>query len=854
MRRRTTHFLAAGLILASIFCMIVFNCQTMWMNRMGADAIKEIGVIYMSGMSRQIAAHFGTTIELRLSQVEALVDAVSPTRSQGDVSMRVELAYCARSRGFEYLAFYTQEGDFQMIYGANVAPEVPQALHESVTGGRDHISAARDKHGERVVLFGVPAVYEIGNGKTSAALIAGLPASYLNDTLSVNIDSNMVEFSIIRKDGTFIMQNADVESGNYFDKASWEEQYVNEIRESVENGDDYSGEIEAVGRRWNLYGTALPASEWYLLLHMPYSTLNQTVEQLAGKWTFSSLASCALILCALLLVFAVYYWLMRRQMRELNRAYQSAEMERHTAEQANRAKSEFLSNMSHDIRTPMNGIMGMTMVAMNSLGDTVRIRMCLKRISVSSRHLLGLINDMLDMAKMESGSFSLNMEPLSLREVMQNIITVIQPQLQEKKQKFDIYVQDIQYENVFTDRVRLSQILLNIIGNCIKFTPKNGRIQVFLSEKPSPKGDTYIRSCLHIKDNGIGMTQEFQGKIFDAFAREDNARVEKSEGAGMGMAITKYIVDAMGGKITVESEPGRGSDFYVMLDMEKILQQDQELRLPQRDIVVIDDDEVCCNMAKSTLESIGMHAQCVNDTEHAVRCLEAYHSKGKDPIVLLDWNIQGKDGIDAAKNLRSRFGGDITMLLLSDGDWDELEEPALHAGINGFAAKPLFRSTLFYSLRPFAEEKRPALEDVQEEEADEVDFAGKRVLFAEDNELNWEIADAMLSELGMVLDHAENGKICLEKFKQSQNGWYDLILMDLRMPEMTGYEAAAAIRSLARDDAERIPIIAVSADAFEDDIKKCFDCGMNAHTAKPYNIVELMRLMSEQLQKVHRVK
>ncbi len=259
-------------------------------------------------------------------------------------------------------------------------------------------------------------------------------------------------------------------------------------------------------------------------------------------------------------------------------------------------------------------------------------------------------------------------------------------------------------------------------------------------------------------------------------------------------------------------------------------------------------------MAKSTLESIGMHAQCVNDTEHAVRCLEAYHSKGKDPIVLLDWNIQGKDGIDAAKNLRSRFGGDITMLLLSDGDWDELEEPALHAGINGFAAKPLFRSTLFYSLRPFAEEKRPALEDVQEEEADEVDFTGKRVLFAEDNELNWEIADAMLSELGMVLDHVENGKICLEKFKQSQNGWYDLILMDLRMPEMTGYEAAAAIRSLARDDAERIPIIAVSADAFEDDIKKCFDCGMNAHTAKPYNIVELMRLMSEQLQKVHRVK
>lgn len=849
MRRKTTHFLAAGLILASIFCMIVFNCQTMWMNRMGADAIKEIGVIYMSGMSRQIAAHFGTAIELRLSQVGALVDAVSPARSQRDVSMRVELAHCARSRGFEYLAFYTENGDFQMIYGPDVEVEVPKALNESVMGGRDHVSAGRDKHGERVVLFGVPAAYEIGSGKKSAALVAGLPASYLNDTLSVDIDSNMVEFSIIRRDGTFIMQNADVESGNYFDKTNWEEHYIKQIRESMESGRDYSGEIEAVGRRWNLYGTALPASEWYLLLHMPYSTLNQTVEQLADKWSFCSLASCSLILCALLMVFAGYYRLVRRQMRELNRAYQSAETERHTAELANRAKSEFLSNMSHDIRTPMNGIMGMTMVAMNSLNDTVRIRTCLKRISVSSRHLLGLINDMLDMAKMEGGSFTLNMEPLSLREVMQNIITVIQPQIQEKEQNFNIYVKDIQYENVFTDRVRLSQILLNIIGNCVKFTPKHGRIQAFLSEKPSPKGSTYIRSCLHIRDNGIGMTQEFQEKIFDAFAREDNARVQKSEGAGMGMAITKYIVDAMGGSIHVESEPGRGSDFYIDLDMEIILQQDQELHLPQRDVLVIDDDEICCEMAKSTLESIGMCAEYAMDLEQAIQRLEQYRGEGKDPIVLLDWDIQNTDGILAVQKLRSQFGERITLLMLSDGEWDELEERAVHAGVNGFAAKPLFRSTLYYSLRPFMEEKQQVAESAEEAEAGEVDLTGKRILFAEDNELNWEIGEAMLSELGMELDHAENGKICLEKFERSQIGWYDLILMDLRMPVMTGYEAASAIRSLARDDAGRIPIIAVSADAFEDDVQKCYDCGMNAHTAKPYNIVELIGLISQHLQK-----
>jgi len=816
----------------------------MWMNQMGAGAIKEIGVIYMSGMSKQIAAHFGTTIELRLSQVESLVDAVSPARKRDYSAMRLELAYYARSKGFEYLAFYTDEGDFQIIYGPKVVPEVPQALHRSVMGGKDNVSAGQDEHGERVVLIGVPAAYDIGEGRKSAALVAGLPADYLDDALAVNVDSSMVDYSIIRTDGTVIMQNADVAKSNYFDKADWEDEYVSRLRESMENGEDYSGEIKADGKRWNLYCTALPASEWHLLLHMPYSTLDRTVERLANRWSFCSVSGCMLVLGALLLVFAGYYRLTRKQMYELNKAYQSAEKERHTAERASRAKSEFLSNMSHDIRTPMNGIMGMTMVAMNSLDDAVRIRLCLKRISVSSRHLLGLINDMLDMAKIENGGFSLNMEPLSLREVMHNIMTVIQPQVQEKNQKFNIYVQNIQYENVCTDRVRLSQILLNIIGNCVKFTPKDGMIQVFLSEELSPRGNAYTRSCLHIKDNGVGMTQEFQEKIFEAFTREDNERVEKNEGAGMGMAITKYIVDAMGGMIRVQSEPGAGSDFYITIDMEKVPQQDQELLLPQRDVLVIDDDEMSCQAAESTLRSIGLRAECMQDMEAALKRLEECRSSGESPIVLIDWDIQGQDGIQEVSKIRGRFGKQLTLILLSDGDWDELEEKAVQAGVDGFVAKPLFRSGLYYGLRTFAETKPQELENTQE---DDMDFTGRRILFAEDNDLNWEIGEAMLSELGLELDRAENGKICLEKFEQSDAGWYDLILMDLRMPVMTGYEAAAAIRALTRDDAAEIPIIAVSADAFEDDRKKSAACGMNAHTVKPYDLMELIQLMNQHM-------
>ncbi len=850
MRHKTTRFLTVSLIVVSVFCMVVFGIQTMWMNRMGAQAIKEIGVIYMSGMSRQVAAHFGTMIELRLSQVGALVDAVSPSRSRGNAATRVELAYRARARGFEYLAFYTETGEFDMVYGSKLHPEIPQALHQSVMGGRDNVSVGRDGHGERVALIGVPAEYDLGEGGKSVALVAGLPVSYLGDSLSVNIDSSLVGYSIIRRDGTLILQNADVEDNKYNNVSREDqEQYMADLKESVENGQDYAGEIVADGRRWNLYCTMLPASEWYLMLYMPYNTLDETVGKLAGRWSFCSLASCGLILCALLLIFVLYFRLTRRQMRELNSAYQSAEqarqaadMQRRSAEQANRAKSEFLSNMSHDIRTPMNGIMGMTLIAMNNLTDAVRVRVCLKRISVSSRHLLGLINDMLDMAKMENGKITLNIEPVSLREVMQNIMTVIQPQIQEKEQFFNIYNQNIRYENVCTDRVRLSQILLNIIGNAVKFTQKSGSIQAFLSEEPSPKGDSYIRSCLHIRDNGIGMTQEFQKKIFDAFAMEDNARVEKNEGAGMGMTITKYIVDAMGGEIRVESDPGMGSSFYITIDMEKINQQDQDLVLPKRDVLVIDDDELSCRAAQNMLTSIGLSAECAQNMDQAFRRIEGYFDSGKEPVVLLDWNIQGQDGICAAQKLRSRFGTDMPLLLLSDGEWDELETQAETVGIDGFIAKPLFRSGLYYGLRPFAEIQASEPEEAQEE--DDMDFTGRRVLFAEDNELNWEIGEAMLSELGMEPDWAENGQICLEKFVQSQEGWYDLILMDLRMPVMTGYEASVAIRGLAREDAKQIPIIAVSADAFEEDVKRCMDCGMNAHSAKPYNMMELMGLMN----------
>ena len=853
MEKRTTRFLNISLVLVSFFCIFIFIIQAVCANLMGEDAIRQLGIFYMSGISEQVSSHFGTTIELRLSQVESLVDSVPPGRVTGESAMRIGLTYNARSLGFEYLALYTEDGSFHMLYGSQVTADVPEDFHRSVQGGKYNVCAGKDAAGTPVVLMGVPAIYPMSDGNSSIALVAGLPSKYLSDTLESNLQSSIVEYSIIRKDGSYVLNNNDIEDKNYFERVerSYETysgkepaQYAEELRDALEAGRDYTSEVLISGEFWNVYCTSLPNSEWYLLLKISHNTLDETVNLLQKKWFYVSIGGGSLIICALLLVFFGYYRLTKMHMHALEEARKTAEQAMLSAERSNRAKNEFLSNMSHDIRTPMNGIMGMTTIAIGSLDDPARVRSCLRKIHVSSRHLLGLINDMLDMSKIESGKLILNMEPLCIRDIMQNIETIIQPQIQEKKQHFNIYIHDIYHENVCSDRVRLSQILLNILGNAVKFTPESGTIEADLYEEASPKGNEYIRSHLHVKDYGIGMSREFQDKIFDAFAREDNARVDKTAGAGMGLTITKHIVDAMGGTITVESEQGKGSHFHITLDMEKAVHQEKELHLPKQNVLVIDDDETAGNLAVSSLESIGLMAEAATDIEQAFRMIEKRCGKNENyHMVLVDWDIQGQDWIKVAEELSGRFG-QLPIIILTDGEWDELEIKTQESNICGFISKPLFRSSLYYGLRQLTEVEVPQQE--QEEESD-IGLEGRRILMAEDNELNWEIANEILCQFGLEVEWAENGQICVELFERSAPGWYDAILMDLRMPVMTGFEAAEAIRKLKREDAQTIPIIAVSADAFKDDVQKCLDCGMNAHTAKPLDPQKVLSLLGQYL-------
>lgn len=850
MKKRTIHFLIGSLIILIIVCTSVLSVFAITMSKKSERAINEVGTIYMSGMSERISMHFETTINLRLAQVETMIKNISPSQHQKYSQSLVEkLESDGKNRSFDYLALMRSDGILEMIYGDEIKLIDPQPFLDSMNNDEKKVAVGNTASGKKIVVMGVSVSYPMSDNQTSTALVAGMPVEYINEILSLDDSaSNALTHShIIRRDGSYVIRNFNAYRNNYFTRLreivsesseKKPEDYVNELQNAIKNNEDYSTIMIAENERRHIYCTHLPYSEWYLITAMPYNTLDETVNNLSDERLNILFAGIGVILLTLTIIFAKYFRMTQHQIRELNTA-------RKTAENATKAKSEFLSNMSHDIRTPMNAIVGMTAIATANIDNKQQVHTCLKKISLSSKHLLGLINDILDMSKIESGKMTLNMDQISLREVMDSIVNIVQPQIKAKKQHFDVFIQDIEVENVYCDGVRLNQILLNFLSNAIKFTPEGGIIQTSLYEEESPKGENYIRVHLIVKDNGIGMTPEFQQKIFESFVREDNKRIHKTEGSGLGMAITKHIIDAMDGTIELQSEPDKGTEFHVTLDLEKAFVTEEDMILPEWNILVVDDDEQLCKSTVSSIKTIGMKADWTLDGETAIKMItERYKKFNEYQIILLDWKLPGIDGIETARQIRKQLGDDVPILLISAYDWSEIESDAREAGINGFISKPLFKSTLYYGLKQYmVDDNNSASENITDNKSD---FKGAKVLVAEDNELNWEIAYELLSELGLDMEHAEDGKICCDKFKASSEGYYSAILMDIRMPVMNGYEATETIRALNRSDSD-IPIIAMTADAFSEDIKKCLESGMNAHIAKPIDIKEVARLLDKYL-------
>lgn len=512
-----------------------------------------------------------------------------------------------------------------------------------------------------------------------------------------------------------------------------------------------------------------------------------------------------------------------------------------SAEQASQAKTDFLSRMSHDIRTPMNAIIGMTAIAATHMDDKERIADCLSKITLSSKHLLALINEVLDMSKLESNRLELSMEAMNIREMMFNLTSMLRMSINEKNHEIRYQAENLIHEDVICDGSRLQQIMVNLITNAIKYTPNGGKINVITRELPTRIRDYYEYQFI-VEDNGIGMSEEFLDKIFQPFERAEDSRISKIHGTGLGTAIAQGIVKRMNGDIKVESKFGQGSRFIVTLPLRI---QEREEALPETllhlPVLVVDDEKNDCEVACEMLNRVGMKSEWVLSGSEAVEKIAAvYNTPDEYFTIFMDWKMPGMDGIETAKMIREKVGKDVPIIILTAYDWGDIEEQAREAGITGFLSKPISESKIYHTFERINKFQFQTPELMNEDK-----FVGKRILLAEDNDLNAEIARELLQHQGFIVDVAENGQIAIDMLLEKPEKYYSCVLMDVQMPVMDGYTATRLIRNETRDDLRTMPIIAMTADAFMEDIRKAYETGMNEHIAKPISVKSLLEVLND---------
>lgn len=649
-----------------------------------------------------------------------------------------------------------------------------------------------------------------------------------NYLIAVNTDTDLFE----RENFYNVLTNAELEN----------DVTIEEIQEKIANKEEFVVQYKL--NKEDRIMTLIPMDvvDWYFIMSVPMSVFE---EQTSSILIIVSILISFVLLGVIWVIFLVFKDHNQRTSMKLEKKHRS-ELENALmmAEAANKAKTSFLNNMSHDIRTPMNAIIGFTALATTHIDNKERVKDYLEKITQSSNHLLSLINDVLDMSRIESGKMNIDEKEENLAEILHGIRNIIQADIQAKQLELYIDTVDIVDENILCDKLRLNQILINLLSNAMKFTPAGGIISVRITEKSITQNGTAIFE-FKVKDTGIGMSKEFVKNVFEPFERERNSTVSGIQGTGLGMAITKNIVDMMNGKIEVESEEGKGTEFTVTLEF-KVVETNHEIgaikKLEGLPALVVDDDLNTCQSISRMLRQIGMKSdwtmygkEAVARTEEAIQIGEPYC------VYMIDWMMPDMNGIETTRRIRKVVGDNAPIIILSAYDWSEIEDEAREAGVTDFISKPLFLSDLRRILT------KNCGEEVKQENAkeDKVDFAGKKILLVEDNMMNREIATEYLQDFGFVVSTAENGKIACDMLQNAKVGDYDLVLMDVQMPIMDGYTATRTIRKFENQDIANIPIIAMTANAFDEDKKNAKDAGMNGHLAKPINVEELVKTLKE---------
>ena len=667
---------------------------------------------------------------------------------------------------------------------------------------------------------------------------------------------------IIKENGTLAYYDAnedDVIGARNIFKALKEVTYIGKlsfdaVMEQLDTQGISAANILLDGKEYYYCLTSLDAYDMTLMLLIPAEHVAVNTMNMMNSTLRVVIIVMSVLVITMLLAFLSFMKIQQsskmvkmeqKNNKELNRLRIAAEDALSVAEAANKSKSTFLSNMSHDIRTPMNAVIGFATLALANVDNTEKVKDYLSKILSSSNHLLSLINDILDMSRIESGKIVLEETEVNLSDILHDIKTIIGGQIHAKQLELYMDVMDVTDEDVYCDKTRLNQVLLNLLSNAIKFTLPGGTVSVRVAQihnAPEGKGLYEIR----VKDTGIGMSQEFSRRIFEPFERERTSTVSRIQGTGLGMAISKNIIDMMGGTIEVHSEKGKGTEFVIRLELRLQSERRSVEKIKELEglkALVVDDDFYTCDSVTKMLVQVGMRAEWTMFGKEAVlRARQSMEMNDAFHAYIIDWRLPDMNGIEVARRIRS-LGDDTPIIILTAYDWEEIEAEARAAGVTAFCSKPMFMSDLRESLLTALGRQKRNSGHVLPDIRGAADFSGKKLLLVEDNELNREIALELLGEYGFHMDTAENGAVAVDKIAAAAPGDYDLILMDIQMPVMDGYEATRRIRALKDPALAAIPILAMTANAFEDDRKAAKRCGMNGFLSKPINLEEVIQTL-----------